>query len=335
MNIIMGGARAPTMKRRELLERRVQDLRFRGAMRAGELVEGLGAGGGFSARKVAEALGILEAMVKEEGCTTFLAFPAAPMATGTRGALVELVRRGLVDCIITTCGTLDHDLARSWSHYYHGEFEMDDAALHREGINRLGNVLVPNESYGKVLEERLQPMFREIYAQGVRRPSTRELAWEVGKRLVDEGSLLLWAQRRRIPLFVPAPYDGAFGYQLWSFWQEHKDFGLDLEKDEAELADLVFSAKRSGALMIGGGVSKHHTLWWNQFRGGLDYAVYITTAVEYDGSLSGARMREAISWGKVRDQARQITVEGDATLVLPLLVAALLDRLPETSGGPR
>jgi deoxyhypusine synthase len=106
---------------------------------------------------------------------------------------------------------------------------------------------------------------------------------------------------------------------------------IDPLGDEEELASIVFKAKRSGALMIGGGISKHHTLWWNQFRGGLDYAVYITTAVEYDGSLSGAEVREAISWGKVNVKAKQITVHGEATVILPLIVAALLERLDATS----
>ncbi len=296
-------------------------------MRVADLVDQMGVAGGFTARKVAQAVDVLEAMITAKGCTKFLSFPAALMATGTRGAIVEMVRRGWVDAIVTTCGTVDHDLARTWSNYYHGEFEMDDGALHRRRINRLGNVLVPNEAYGTLLEERLQPILGEIYARGVRHPSSRELLWEVAKGLVHEGSLLEWAERRHIPIFLPAPFDGAFGYQLWSFWQEHRDFALDMEKDQAELADLIFKAKRSGALMIGGGVSKHHTLWWNQFRGGMDYAVYITTAVEYDGSLSGARVREAISWGKVKEGARQLTVEGDATVLLPLMVAALIDRV--------
>ena len=65
------------------------------------------------------------------------------------------------------------------------------------------------------------------------------------------------------------------------------------------LSGLIFKAEKSGAFMIGGGISKHHTLWWNQYREGLDYAFYITTAQEFDGSLSGALVREAISWGKV------------------------------------
>jgi deoxyhypusine synthase len=82
-----------------------------------------------------------------------------------------------------------------------------------------------------------------------------------------------------------------------------------------------------GALMIGGGISKHHTIWWAQFNKGLEYAVYITTAVEWDGSLSGAQTREAISWGKLKEKARHITIEGDATIILPLMIAALLERL--------
>ncbi|MCD6108021.1 MAG: deoxyhypusine synthase family protein, partial [Thermoplasmata archaeon] len=99
---------------------------------------------------------------------------------------------------------------------------------------------------------------------------------------------------------------------------------INLFKDEQDLADIVFTAEKTGALMIGGGISKHHTIWWNQFRDGLDYAVYITTAVEYDGSLSGARTREAVSWGKVNERAKYVTIEGDATVILPLLAAAIL-----------
>src|SRR5438093_7900065 len=121
-------------------------------------------------------------------------------------------------------------------------------------------------------------------------------------------------------------FDGAVGYQLWSFWQEHKEFAIDQFRDEADLADLVFKAKETGALMIGGGVSKHHTIWWNQFRGGLDHAVYITTAPEWDGSLSGARVREGISWGKVKETANQVTIEGDASAILPMMIAAALGR---------
>jgi deoxyhypusine synthase len=80
-------------------------------------------------------------------------------------------------------------------------------------------------------------------------------------------------------------------------------------------------------LIVGGGISKHHTIWWNQFKGGLDYAVYVSTADEWDGSLSGARPREAVSWGKISATAKRIMVEGDASVILPIIVSALLGRL--------
>ena len=89
------------------------------------------------------------------------------------------------------------------------------------------------------------------------------------------------------------------------------------------LSDLTWDVKTSNALMVGGGISKHHVIWWNQYRGGLDSAVYITTAPEFDGSLSGARLKEAISWGKMRAEAPNVCVEGDASVLLPLLGADL------------
>jgi deoxyhypusine synthase len=248
------------------------------------------------------------------------------MATGVRGVLRTLVERKLVDVVLTTCGTADHDLARVWRPYYHGDFEMDDVKLHRAGINRLGNVLVPNESYGMILEQKIQPMLRDLWKSGRRNLSTKELLWELGRRSGSRQSLLWWSWKNRIPVYVPAIFDGALGYQLWSFWQDHKAFAIDQFRDEAELAELAFAAKETAALMIGGGVSKHHTIWWNQFRGGLDYAVYITTAPEWDGSLSGARLREGISWGKVKETAKQVTIESDATAILPMMIAAALGR---------
>ena len=313
------------MRKADLLKRPVRDIEMPRARGVAGLVAQMDVAGGFTAKKVAVGVDILRAMFRDPRCATFLSFPAALVATGVRGVLRTLVQRKLVDVVITTCGTADHDLARVWRDYYHGEFEMDDVALHRLGVNRLGNVLVPNESYGIVLERKLQPWLRDMY-RTKKAWSTKELLWEFGRRAGDRGSILYWCWKNKIPVIVPAITDGAVGYQLWSFWQDHKDFRIEEFRDETDLSDIVFTAKRSGALMIGGGVSKHHTIWWNQFRGGLDYAVYVTTAPEWDGSLSGAKVREGISWGKVKETARQITIEGDASALLPLMVAAALER---------
>jgi deoxyhypusine synthase len=304
----------------------IKDINMYEITKLRELVQQMQDSGGFTAKKVGIAADILNKMYRDKDCTIFLSFPACIVATGTRGIIRDIVKSRLVDAIITTCGTLDHDLARIWADYHHGDFLMDDVRLHKEGINRLGNILIPNESYGIILEKKLQPIFKQLWQDGKRNLSTKELVWELGEKITKEksksrvkNSIVYWATKNRIPIFIPGITDGAVGFQLWMFTQEHRDFKIDPLKDEEELSDIVFKANKTGALMVGGGISKHHTIWWNQFKGGLDYAVYITTAEEYDGSLSGARMREAVSWGKVREDAKYITVEGDATVILPLI----------------
>ncbi|MBN3037553.1 MAG: deoxyhypusine synthase [Candidatus Diapherotrites archaeon] len=295
-----------------------------------ELVNELYASGGFTAKKLGTAAVILEKMMKEKDCCRFISFPACVIATGTRGVIKDMVKEKRVDCIITTCGTMDHDLARVWKDYYHGTFLADDVQLHKKGINRLGNVFVPNDSYGIILEKRMQELLPKLYEQK-KDWSTKELVWAFGESIKDEPkaeeSIAYWAWKNQIPVFIPGPTDGAWGSNLWIFWQDHKDFVINLLRDEQDLSSIVWDAKKTGALMIGGGISKHHTIWWNQFRDGLDYAVQISTAVEWDGSLSGARVREAVSWGKVREDAEYEFVEGDATILLPLLWSAVRQKL--------
>jgi deoxyhypusine synthase len=279
--------------------------------------------GGFESRNLADGVDILRQMQDNKDCVRFLSFVAALMSTGTRGIVRDMLRRKMFDCVITTCGALDHDIARTYDKYYSGDFRMDDRVLLENDIHRLGNVLVPMHSYGPLIEEKVQKCLLEMYDKGIREVASFEIADFIGSTL-DESSFLYWAHKNRIPVIVPGLVDGAVGSQIWFFYQQHKDFKLDLMKDQSKLSDLVFEAKKSGAFMIGGGISKHHTLWWNQFRGGLDYAVYITTAPEWDGSLSGALVAEAISWGKVTRRAKQTTIHGEASTLLPFIYAALV-----------
>ena len=307
-------------------ENPVKDIKINATTSLEDLISQFGEAGGFVASKISTATSIMQDMQKGS-CTKFLSFPADIMATGTRGLLRQLIEQDHVDVVVTTCGTLDHDIARILADYYHGDFAMDDQKLREEGVNRLGNVLVPDDSYGIPIEKWMQPILEELYEK-----DSRWIPWkiwrELGLRLAKEDngseSFLAACARKNVKVFVPGPTDGAVGSQLWLFWQSHKDFTLDIFGEEHQLSDIVHEAKSTGALMIGGGISKHHTIWWNQFRDGLDYAVQVTTAPEWDGSLSGARVREAVSWGKVRSKAKRITVEGDATVLLPLIYGPLL-----------
>ena len=308
----------------------IKDFKIKNKICTNDLVKQMYDSGGFSAKKIAIGVDIIEDMTKDKNCIKFLSFPACICATGTRGIIKELIKKKIFDVVITTSGTLDHDLARVWKNYYHGSFNVDDKELHKKKINRLGNIFIPNECYGKILEEKMQPILSKLY-KTKQKWSTKDLIWEFGKYLEKEknrkDSIIYWTWKNKIPIFIPGITDGAFGSQIWMYYQEHRDFTIDLLKDEQELSDIIFEAKKTGALIIGGGISKHHTLWWNQFKGGLDYTVYITTAVEYDGSLSGAQTREAISWGKIKEKADNVTIEGDATLLLPIMINALFERL--------
>ena len=304
----------------------VKDIHIDANTKLSELISQFNEAGGFVATKIATATSILQDMQKGN-CTKFISFPADIMATGTRGLLRQLIEQDLIDVVVTTCGTLDHDIARILADYYHGDFAMDDQKLREEGVNRLGNVLVPDDSYGIPIEKWMQPILGELYEKEhswIPWKIWRELRLRLAEEKNKSESFLAICAKKNVKVFVPGPTDGAVGSQLWMFWQDHRDFTLDIFAEENDLSDIVHEAESTGALMVGGGISKHHTIWWNQFREGLDYAVQVTTAPEWDGSLSGARVREAVSWGKVQPKARRITVEGDATVMLPLILGPLL-----------
>ena len=163
----------------------VEDIQLHEGMNANDLVREMKKSGGFVAKKLAMAVDTVERMIKDDDCLVFLSFPACIIATGTRGIIRAMVKNNLVNAVVTTCGTLDHDIARVWRDYHHGSFLMDDVELHKKNIHRLGNILVPMESYGKILEERMQPILADLY-KTKKEWSTKELIWEFGKRLENE-----------------------------------------------------------------------------------------------------------------------------------------------------
>jgi deoxyhypusine synthase len=287
------------------------------------LVDGMAKSGGFESKNLWDGINIIRTMTEDAKCTKFLSFVGSIISTGARGIIKDMLKRKMFDCVITTFGALDHDIARSDTKYYAGDFRMDDTMLYKRNIHRLGNVLVPQNNYGPVIEKKVQECLKDLYEKGVKNVPTFEITRRIGSTL-NESSFLYWAYKNDIPVVVPGIVDGAVGSQIWFFYQKHRDFNLNLLLDETKLSDLVYEATKTGAFIIGGGISKHHTLWWNQFRGGLDYAASITTASEWDGSLSGALVAEAISWGKVKGKARQTTIHGEATTLLPFIYAALL-----------
>jgi len=278
---------------------------------------------GFQASGLADAVRVI-GKAKKEKCTIFLAFTANLVASGLRGVIAELCERGFVDAVITTAGSIDHDVIKASGEYELGVFGADDEQLHRDGINRLGNIFIRTSHF-----ERFEKEIRKVLASAYKEKkvlSPRELNAKIGASLKDGHSFLAQCSRKNIPVFCPGIVDGAIGLQSYFFRQDNKDFGIDVTADMQELADLVIGSRKTAAIILGGGIAKHFTIGSNLLRDGMDYAAYFTTAQEYDGSLSGAFPKEAKSWGKIRENAKTAVVYGDATINFSLAMAALKEK---------
>lgn len=309
------------------MRREIEDIHLDDVRSFSDIMDSFTRGGGFVAKRMGEATEVMESMLRDGECTVFLSFTADLVATGFRGVLADMVEKGLVAGVVTTCGTLDHDIARTVGHYSPGEFGADDDELLERGVHRLGNLYIRREDYGQAVESFMRPLLEESYGDDGGPVAVWKLVRRIGESLDDEDSILYRAASEDVPVFVPGPLDGAVGSQMWLFNESHPDFSLDLFADEKRLESLIYESERTGGVILGGGISKHHLLWWNQFKGGLDYAVQVTTGIELDGSLTGASLSEAVSWSKVRPEGRYVDVWAEVTSVFPFMLKAVYERL--------
>ncbi len=232
----------------------ISDYKIKPGMKATDLLTQFETAG-FQASQLHNASSIMKEMLGDKDCTRFLTFTANMAASGLRGIFTDMLKKKMFDAVITTGGSIDHDLIKSFSHYDLGSFQMDDVSLHKKGINRLGNILVDNKNY-IALEKRLQPLFSKINKKK-HVVSGSELIKEISSTIKDENSFLHQCQKNNIPVFSPGLIDSAIGLQLFFFKQDHKEFILDETGDMLQLANLILTSKRTGALILGGGISKH------------------------------------------------------------------------------
>ena len=297
----------------------VRGYDFRGEFDLGEMLEAY-ATTGFQATHLAEAVDIATQM-QEEDAQIYLTLTSNIISSGLREVVAYLVREGYVDVIITTSGSLTEDVIKTQKPFKMGEWDADEAELREEGINRLGNIYVPSDRY-VWLEEYLYDFFDDFFAEEkVRTPTA--FSRELGKTLDDPDSVLKQAADNDVPIYCPALNDAEVGNFLYYYRKQHDtDIGIEIMADYDDLIENGMLADTTGLLVVGGGVPKHHAIMTNLFRGGADYAVYISTGMEGDGSLSGAPPNEAVSWGKIKEEETNYTqVQAEATLVFPLLVA--------------
>ncbi len=277
---------------------------------------------GIQATNLSIADELLERMIDEK-VTFFFSFTSTVISSGLREIAAQFIRDAKPDAIITTVGAIEEDVMKSFGNFYIGSFNVNDSMLRKKGINRIGNIFVPNGRYEE-FESFVRPIL-ESFGDAVISPS--ELITALSSRIEDKNSFLLACADSRAKVFCPAITDGALGIQLYMHKQRHPKFSVDATADMKELANIVLSANKTGALILGGGMIKHHTIGVNLLREGLDYAVYISSGTEQDASISSAFPREGISWGKVRADSKHAFVWGDYSMLFPLLALSLHEKL--------
>lgn len=286
-----------------------------------KLVENYGSTG-FQASNLSRAIEITNKMISD-GAFVFLGYTSNMVSSGIRDVIRFLVESKKVDVCVTTCGGVEEDIIKCLGDFVLGSFGASGKELRERGINRIGNIFVPNSRYVK-FEEFIQPILEEMYAEQKEKGkiwTASDLAWKMGEKINDERSILYWAWKNGIRVYCPAITDGAIGDNIYFFKFKHDDFIIDVAEDAKRLNDSTIGLKKSGIMILGAGVVKHHILNANMLRNGADYAVYINTAQEYDGSDAGASPDEAVSWGKIIPGAQSVKVFGDATILFPLIVA--------------
>ncbi|PKU80298.1 Deoxyhypusine synthase [Dendrobium catenatum] len=232
-------------------------------------------------------------------CKIFLGFTSNLVSSGVRDIIRFLVEHRMVDVVVTTAGGIEEDLIKCLAPTYRGDFSLPGAYLRSKGLNRIGNLLVPNDNYCK-FENWINPILDQMLEEQL----MKNVDWTPSKVISRLG-------------------------------KEINDENIRSMNGEAVHAGI----RKTGMIILGGGLPKHHICNANMMRNGSDYAVFINTAQEFDGSDSGAQPDEAVSWGKIRGSAKTVkiftshhikiylsNVHCDATIAFPLLVAATFAR---------
>ena len=292
----------------------------------GKIVESFSSTG-FQATHLSKAIEIVNEMINEKAFI-FLGYTSNMVSSGLRDIFRYLAEHKKIDVIVTTAGGIEEDIIKCLGDFIMGDFKADGKELRKKGINRIGNIFVPNSRYVR-FEEFFQPVLNEIYNEQSEKGivfTPSDIIWKLGEKINDERSICYWAWKNKIRIYCPALTDGAIGDNIYFFQFEHPDFKIDIVEDTKRLNDSTIGLAKSGVLILGGGVVKHSILNANMLRNGADYSVYINTAQEFDGSDAGALPDEAVSWGKILSEGKSAKVFADATIVFPLLVGETFAR---------
>lgn len=304
----------------------VDQMRVKSKMTVGQLVSEMDKCGVLGAGRLAKAVSIMTEMFRDPAYTVFLTMAGPMIPGGLRRIVGTLLDKEYVNVIVTSGANVVHDVVEGLGYKgVKGALRVDDVLLREKGVGRAGDIFFEHEGF-EALEKEMYRIFDDLSERGVNKLSIRELLREIGKALEDDESVLKKASKREVPVFSPGIVDSMIGLHLWTYSQL-KDLEIDVIADLNQLSNIIFDAEKVGVIILGGGLPKHHALGANTLREGVDAAIQVTLDRPEGGSLSGAPLEEAISWKKVKTQDKLVTVIGDATIVFPVIVAAVFEEL--------
>jgi deoxyhypusine synthase len=301
----------------------VTQIHIKPKMTVNDLVTAMGKAGAYNGGSLCRAVDIYTDMLRDEETTKFFGLAGAMVPAGMGGIVSDLVKNGYIDVLVSTGANLTHDIIEAIGcRHFHGTAFCNDVELRHDEINRIYDVYLPNEAF-EHFEEFMQNVFGKLKPGST--VSISGLLEHLGKNL--KSGILHTAAREKVPVYCPAVQDSMVGLQYWLFSQTNK-VTIDAFADMPALMDRCFTTKKAGAFLVGGGVPKNFILQSMLMTpNGFDYAVQITGDRPDLGGLSGATLDEARSWGKITEAAQAVTVYGDATITLPVLVAAVMERM--------
>jgi deoxyhypusine synthase len=325
----------------ELLSgKRVRGLKPADVKSVVSLIEGFDKSGAYNAGRLAESCRLYERMIKN-GATIALTLAGAFTPTGFGGYINSAIEKGLVDVLISTGSNLYHDIHLALNlPIYQGTSNVDDEILLKEGIVRIYDLFLPNETLFES-DRFVQDAVRE-YNEKVKGPiSTAELHYILGKKLLEtapraEESVLATAAKYYVPVYTSSPGDSSIGMNTAKLKLENLGVIVDPDIDVLETTAIIFNSKKNGVIVLGGGSPKNFYFQTqpmldqilNIGKGGHDYVIQVSVDVPQYGGLSGATLQEAVSWGKIRPREviNKVTVYSDITIAAPLLFSYILAR---------
>lgn len=303
---------------------KVNQINVESNMSVSDLIDNFDASGVLGAGRVARARNILVDMIQDDDMNVFMSLGGPLIPGGMRNVVSKMIKEGHVNLIVSSGANLTHDLVEAFGGAHYRHEGKDDEELNEEGIGRIADINVGSDDF-TIFETEITKVFEKIAAKKSV-ISIQELLYEIGLLVEDENSFIASASRNNVPIFAPGIIDSMIGLQLWIFSQDH-DFTISAAGDMPYLSDIVFSSQKVGAILLGGGLTKHYTLASNVITGGLDSAIQITMDRPEAGSLGGAPLEEAKSWAKAKCGSNLASVVGDVTVILPLIYASALDKI--------